>query len=108
MGRLNAPDGSAFVKGLCGDSMEMYLVIEQHSIVDARFFTDGCEASRRCGSAAASMACGKSIREVLALSPGGVLQAAVNIDEQHIHCAILAITTLHKAVADYLLRLHWG
>jgi hypothetical protein len=28
MGRMNDPDGAAYIKGICGDSMEMYLVIE--------------------------------------------------------------------------------
>jgi NifU-like protein involved in Fe-S cluster formation len=88
--------------------MEMYLVIENQTVVDARFFTDGCAASRLCGSGAAQMACAKPLREVLGLSPTGLLDRVATIDPEHVHCAILAITTLHKAVADYLLRLQRG
>ena len=28
MRRMNDPDGAAFINGICGDSMEMYLVID--------------------------------------------------------------------------------
>ena len=38
MGRMNDPDGSAFIKGQCGDTMEMYLVIADGVITEAVFF----------------------------------------------------------------------
>jgi hypothetical protein len=30
MGRMNDPDGSAFINGICDDSMEMYLKSVSH------------------------------------------------------------------------------
>lgn len=108
MGRLNDPDGSAWIQGLCGDTMEMYLVIENDTIKNALFATDGCNASRACGSAAARLASGKSLKEVLRLSPADVLDVWTDIPQGNVHCAILAINTLHKAVADYLLRRQLG
>jgi nitrogen fixation NifU-like protein len=104
MGRMNDPDGSAFINGICGDSMEMYLIIKNGFISESKFYTDGCEASQFCGSTAARLAKGKSIKDVLRLSPGDVIDAWEKIPESHIHCAILAVSTLHKALADYLLR----
>jgi nitrogen fixation NifU-like protein len=104
MRRLNDPDGSAWTKGLCGDTMEMYLVIKNEKIAEALFYTDGCNASRACGSTAARLAEGKAILDVLRLSPADVLDAWADIPQGNIHCAILAIGTLHKAIADYLLR----
>jgi nitrogen fixation NifU-like protein len=108
MGRLNDPDGAAFIKGICGDSMEMYLVIKDNAVADARFFTDGCNASRACGSAAARLAKGKTLKEVLRLSPADVLDAWGELPEGNVHCAILAVSTLHKALADYLIRTQNG
>ena len=49
MGRMNDPDGSAFIKGTCGDTMEMYLVIAEDRITEVKFFTDGCGSSVFCG-----------------------------------------------------------
>ena len=108
MRRMNDADGSAWIDGLCGDSMEMYLVISEEIVTDASFFTDGCSASQACGSTAARLAVGKPLKEVLGLSPADVLNAWADIPQGNVHCAILAISTLHKALADYLLRSQTG
>ncbi len=108
MGSLKDADGSARIKGLCGDTMEMYLIIKDDKITKAVFNTDGCNASRACGSAAADLARGKTLIEVLRLSPGHILDRWADIPQGNVHCAILAINTLHKALADYLLRRQAG
>jgi nitrogen fixation NifU-like protein len=104
MARMNDADGCAWTKGLCGDTMEMYLTVKDDRITRTQFYTDGCAASRACGSAAARLAEGKALSEVLRLSPADVLDVWADLPQGNIHCAILAIGTLHKAVADYLLR----
>ncbi len=104
MGRMNDADGSAWTKGLCGDTMEMYLTVKDDRITKTQFYTDGCAASRACGSAAARLAEGKTLSDVLRLAPADVLDVWADLPQGNIHCAILAIGTLHKAVADYLLR----
>ncbi len=103
-GRMNDPDGAAWIDGICGDSMEMYLVIKGNTITDARFYTNGCIATIACGSMATELAKDKSIDEVLKISPGRVISALDGLPEEGYHCAILAISTLHKALSDYLLR----
>ncbi len=104
MGRMNDPDGSAYIKGLCGDSMEMYLMVKEGLVTEAKFFTDGCSASMTCGSIGASLAEGNSLKDILRLSPMNIVDNWGDIPQGNIHCAILAINTLHKAVADYLLK----
>ena len=108
MGRMNDPDGSAFIDGICGDSMEMYLIIENNIITESKFFTNGCNSSRFCGSAAARLAKGKSIKDVLRLSPADVIDTGGEIPDREVHCAILAVSTLHKSLADYLLKVQNG
>jgi nitrogen fixation protein NifU and related proteins len=108
MRRMNDPDGAAWIDGLCGDSMEMYLVITEDTVTDACFYTDGCSASQTCGSTAARLAVGKSLQELLQLSPADVLNACDNIPQKNIHCSVLAVSTLHKALVDYLLKRYNG
>lgn len=105
MGRMNDPDGSAVTKGICGDTMEIYITIEKDMITNALFYTDGCNASRMCGSVAAALAKGKSLKEVLNLSPANVIETWKDIPRGNVHCAILAVNTLHKALAEYLLQI---
>lgn len=108
MRRMNDPDGSALVKGLCGDTMEMYLVVEGGRVARSSFHTDGCSSSIACGSAAARLADGRSIDEALRLSPADVIDVVRDLPLESAHCAILAIMTLHRALADYLLRYSRG
>jgi nitrogen fixation protein NifU and related proteins len=104
MGRMNDPSGSAWVKGLCGDTMEMYLIIENNRITEAKFYTDGCDYTIACGNTVTEFALNKTIEQVLSLSPKYIMDRIKDLPEENIHCTILAVNTFHKAVADYLLK----
>ncbi|MBN2352426.1 MAG: iron-sulfur cluster assembly scaffold protein [Spirochaetales bacterium] len=104
LGRMNDPTGAAWIKGLCGDTVEMYLVVEDGVITDALFQTDGCGATFACGSFATEFAKGRTVTEALGLSPKAIIDGLAGLPEDHRHCAILAASALHKAIADYLLR----
>ena len=104
MGRMNDPDGGAYIRGICGDTMEMYLIIKKDIIEEIKFYTDGCGVTLACGSAATVLAKGKNINEVLKLSPHDIIDDLGGLPRDGIHCAILTISTLHKAIADYLLK----
>jgi nitrogen fixation NifU-like protein len=104
MGRMNDPSGSAWIKGLCGDTMEIYLIIKEKRISEATFFTDGCGVTIACGSVVTESVKNKTIDEVLSIAPGDIIDHLGGLPSEHIHCAILAVSTLHKAIADYLLK----
>ncbi|OHD59406.1 MAG: hypothetical protein A2096_06100 [Spirochaetes bacterium GWF1_41_5] len=108
IGRMNDPDGGAAIKGLCGDTMEIYFILDDGRVSDIKFFTDGCGATLACGSSATELAKGKTIDEMLTISPKDVLNDLGKIPEPHIHCAILSVMTVHKAVAYYLLKKNAG
>jgi len=103
-GRMNSPTSSAYIKGPCGDEMEFYLVIEDNVIKDVAFYTEGCIATRLCGSMTAELAKGKQIGEALGISPKQVMELLEGLPVNHSHCTILAVSTLYKAIADYLLK----
>ena len=102
-GRMNDPTASAAIKGLCGDEMEFYLVIRDGRIEDVRYHTNGCAHTRMCGSAVARRAMGRTISDALAINPRAIIDAQECLPEEGKHCAILAVTTLYRAIADYLL-----
>jgi len=103
-GRMTDPSGGAFVRGLCGDEMEFYLVIENNKIVQVKYYTDGCEATKSCGRAVAQRAEGKDIFEALAINPKEIIDSETELPMQNRHCAILAVTAMYRAIADYLLK----
>ena len=65
MGRMNDPDAAAVMKGLCGDEMEFYLIIEHRKIKEVKFYTEGCVPTIACASTVAHMALGKTIKTYL-------------------------------------------
>jgi len=103
-GRMNAPIGSAYFKGPCGDEMEVYLDIQNGVIKDIKFYTDGCTATHVCGEIMSGMVIDKEVYQAMGVSPKIVLDSLKGLPENHIHCAILAVSTLYKAIAEYLLK----
>jgi len=103
-GRMNGPTSSSYLKGPCGDSMEIYLVIENEIITDIKYYTEGCHATRACAAMTAKLAVGKTIEEALNISAGEIVKRLKGLPEDHLHCSILAVSTLYRAIADYLLK----
>jgi len=104
-GRMNEPISSSYLKGPCGDEMEFYLVIDKNKITEIKYYTEGCHATRACAAMAAKLASGKTIKEALSISAGEIIAKLNGLPEDHLHCSILAVSTLYRAIADYLLRL---
>ena len=103
-GRMNDPTASAFLKGPCGDEMEFYLVVRDGRIEDVRYYTEGCGSTRRCAAAVARRAQGATVLDALALNPRAVIAAEPDLPAAGWHCAILAVSTLYRAIADHLLQ----
>jgi len=103
-GRMNDPISSSYLKGPCGDAMEFYLVIEKDRITEIKYYTDGCHATKACAAMAAKLASGKTIKEALLISAGEIIVRLKGLPEDHLHCSILSVSTLYRAIADYLLK----
>ena len=103
-GRMNDPVSSSYLKGPCGDAMEFYLVIVNGKISEIKYYTDGCHATRACAAMAAKLADGKTVKEALSISAGEVIAKLKGLPEDHLHCSILSVSTLYRAIADYLLK----
>ncbi|MFC1589878.1 iron-sulfur cluster assembly scaffold protein [Candidatus Omnitrophota bacterium] len=103
-GRMNDPTSAASIKGPCGDEIEFYLVIKNRIIEEVKFYTEGCIATKVCGAMTAQLALGKTIDESLGISPKGIMEALHGLPEDHCHCSILAVSTLYKAIVDYLFK----
>ena len=103
-GRMNDPTGAGMIRGPCGDEMEFYLYIRKGTIEDVRYYTTGCRNTRSCGCAVAERTKGRSVLDALAISPKEIIDSGECEPEQGRHCAILAVSTFYRAVADYLLK----
>jgi len=101
---MNDPSAAAFLRGVCGEEMEFYLVIQDDTVAEVRYYTEGCEAARRCGRAVAERVRGRSVADALAINPKEIIDSEPGLSAEGRHCAILAVSALYRAIADYLLR----
>jgi len=98
--RLARSDAHAIVKGPCGDTMEIYLLLDDETVAHASFMTDGCGATVACGSMLTKMVKGLSMSEAQAIEPKQLIASLDGLPEDHIHCADLAVMTLKTAIAE--------
>jgi nitrogen fixation NifU-like protein len=104
LGDLSAPDGYAHVTGECGDTMEVFLTIQDRRIRRARFDTLGCGFTLACGSMAMEMAEGETVFDAMRIDAKKIAHSLGGLPSSHEHCAELAAETLKKAIKDYLFR----
>jgi nitrogen fixation NifU-like protein len=102
VGSLPDADGVASVTGPCGDTMKIWLKVNNGTIAKATFWTDGCGTSIAAGSMATEMVKGKSVAEARRIAQQDILNALGGLPEESLHCALLAADTVKKAILDYL------
>jgi len=102
LGLMQDADGFARITGPCGDTIEVWLKVNDNTITGINFMTDGCGTSIASGSMITELARGKSIGAAIKISKQDVLNALGGLPEESRHCALLAADTLKAAIRDYL------
>lgn len=103
-GILENPDAYAKVTGPCGDTVEIFLRMRNGEIDDIKYTTDGCMPSHAAVSAATEMAKGKTLRECLKVNQSSILEHLGGLPDDSKHCALLAATTLHRALRNFVVQ----
>ena len=101
LGRMPEPDARGIVRGWCGDTMEIYLRLDGEKIQAATFMTDGCGPTVACGSMLTKMVTGKSLEDADEILPEDLLEVLGGLPEENVHCAELAVSTLHNALLNW-------
>ncbi len=102
LGIIEDYDGYARITGPCGDTMEVRLKVDNNTITEISFETDGCGTSIASGSMMTEMAKGKSVSAAMRISQQDILNSLGGLPEDSQHCALLAANTLKAAVRDCL------
>jgi nitrogen fixation NifU-like protein len=102
MGEMESPQGHGKVTGPCGDTVQIFLRIDNNKIIDARFITDGCATTIAAGGMACELAIGKTFKEAFKITKEVIVEQLGGLPEESIHCALLASNTLRAALTDFL------
>ena len=102
VGVIENPDVNLAYTGPCGDTMKLYLKINDDSFVeDAKFQYLGCPGAASSGSAITRIVKGKTLEEAKRITEQDILKELEGLPESKLHCPKLAVTTLQKAIAKY-------
>lgn len=103
VGTIENPDGYGKVGSpTCGDVMEIFLKIEEETIVDVKFRTFGCASAIATSSMSTEMIMGKKVEEALTLTNKAVAQALDGLPPAKMHCSVLAEEAIKEAIENYL------
>ena len=102
VGSLKNPDGEGTYGDLkCGDSLTIYIRVEDNIIYDIGFLVFGCTASIATSSMITEMAKGKTIEEALSITEKQLIEALDGLPQSKIHCSVLGVKALRAAIEDY-------
>jgi len=105
MGEMDNPDGvGEATNPACGDTMRLFIKVEENRVIDAKFLTFGCAAAIASSSITTEMIKGKTLEEILTISNQMVAEALGGLPPTKIHCSVLAEDALNAAVLDYKKR----
>ncbi|BCL59480.1 iron-sulfur cluster assembly scaffold protein [Desulfomarina profundi] len=98
---LNNPDGYGRKTGDCGDTITIYLAIENDTIISLNFQLDGCIHTNACCNGLAVLVEGKKTEDCWQVKPEDVIDFLQTLPEDHYHCAELATGAFYLALSDY-------
>jgi nitrogen fixation protein NifU and related proteins len=101
MGELPDATQTSEMLGTCGDTMKIFLKIDNDIIADARYQVLGCPGAISAAMAAVDIIKGKSLDFARKMNDGDVFQVLEDLPSKKHHCIQLAVKTLHKAIDEY-------
>jgi len=101
MGSLSDADQVSELTGTCGDTMKIYLKVEEGRIKDAKIQVLGCPGAVASAMAAIDIIKGKTLDEVQGLKDRDIFCMLEDIPDQKTHCIRLTNKTIQKAIEEY-------
>jgi NifU-like protein involved in Fe-S cluster formation len=103
VGPIENPDIALAYTGPCGDTLELYLKIDNNGIIEnAKFQHWGCPGAASSASMMTELIKGKTLDEANKITERDILRELEGLPESKLDCPKLATTTLHKAIAKYI------
>jgi nitrogen fixation NifU-like protein len=102
VGELKNPDGYAQIGNMvCGDQLDFFLKVEKGKIKDVKFLSFGCASNIATASILTEKVKGMTIEAAKNYKWETVVAELGGLPSQKIHCSVMAVQGLKKAIADY-------
>jgi nitrogen fixation NifU-like protein len=87
------------MSGMCGDTIGIYVGLNDGTIERISFVTNGCGPTIACSSALTCMAKGLKIEEAMGITGPDLITYLEGLPLENTHCADLAVNTLRSTLA---------
>lgn len=102
IGSIKKPDGYAQIGNMvCGDQLDFFLKVEKGIIRDIKFLSFGCASNIATASLLTEKVKGLSIVAAKKYNWQKIVDELGGLPNQKIHCSVMAVQGLQKAIADY-------
>ena len=85
----------------CGDTIRLYIKVEENVITGVGFKVCGCVAAIASASMTTVLIKGKTVNEALQITNKDISNALGGLPEQKRHCSVLGEEAIKNAVADF-------
>jgi nitrogen fixation NifU-like protein len=99
---IKNPDGIGKVGNIrCGDIMHLQIKVEKNKIKDIGFQTFGCPAAVASSDVVCQLAIGKTLEQAEKITKDEIIKKLKGMPPIKIHCSVLGIEALKRAIEDY-------
>ncbi len=86
----------------CGDTLLLFMRIDDGMVSNASFLIKGCGAAIATASMGSELVKGKSLNEALLITDETVTAALGGLPEEKEHCSNLIASAIHAAIHQYI------
>jgi len=87
---------------LCGDIIEVYIIVQDGNVSEAKFSGTGCAISQASASMLTDWLLGKSLEEIKGLTKDDILEMlGIEVNALRLKCALLPLKTLERGVFKF-------
>jgi len=102
IGEMKDADGFAEVGNpVCGDQLGFYIKVKDGKITDVKFLSFGCASNIATASILTEEVKGMKVEDAKKYDWNKIVRNLGGLPKQKIHCSILAVDGLKKAIEDY-------
>jgi len=98
---LEQCDGYGKRQRECGDTIEIFLSVEEGMIESISYDLKGCLFSHACANTLIKLARGMNLDQAKQIEPGQIVLYLKTLPEKEEHCAVHALAAFHLAIEDY-------